>query len=357
MKIRKGKCFIHEKYKDVFNTDAKYLGVTLPTDLKLKGRIPKRFERKFSIKKKIGENPLFRGNANHSLIEDNLLFIMLTESKSKEDFYEALCDLKRIVTEKKIEKIAMHKSSLKLVKGQSYKKTLKMLAEIFEDVEIEFIVCKSILIIPLILLLLFILSGFMTGCPVVNNEPIPLIIGDKDIIDEPDESQQEQTTIPGFSKITVTENTPNVQLYNCEGNTVYFVYTITQPLNNEVVGTYEELEKAWEYINNEKQSYENYYDEANNKYLLKNSNGEYTDVLTEYKLEESGSKYNVVKYESRVLFFTDAISPGKCSAKDWNAYESLDSGEYDIQFRISTFDIDTHVSCPSPTVNVKVTVE
>lgn len=356
MKIRKGKCFIHEKYKNIFDTDAKYLGVTLPTDLKLKGKIPKQFERKFSIKKKIEDSPLFHGSVNHSLIEDNLLFIMLTESKSGEDFYEALCDLKRIVVEKKIEKIAIHKSSLTQVRGQSYKKTLRMLAALFEDTEIEFIVCKS-MFAPFVLLSLFILLGFGAGCLSTNKEPIPLIIDDKDKIDEPMEQQQEYIKIPGFSEITVTKDTPNVQLYNCEGNTVYFSYTITQPLSDEVVGTYDSMEKAQEYINGARQSYEHYYDGANDKYLLKNSAGECTDVLTEYKMEENGSGYDVVKCESKVLFFTDAISPGKSSAKDWNAYESLDSGEHDIQFRISTFDIETHESCSSSTVNVSVTVK
>ena len=52
-------------------------------------------------------------------------------------------------------------------------------------------------------------------------------------VGEASEQVAEFTEIPGYAKITITESMPELDLINPKGNTVYFVYTISE--NGEIL--------------------------------------------------------------------------------------------------------------------------
>ena len=62
-----------------------------------------------------------------------------------------------------------------------------------------------------------------------------------------------------------------------------FVYTITKPMDTVQEDTFTTAEQAQNYINSHAVTYENYYNSETNGYQLKDSNGNVTDILTEYK--------------------------------------------------------------------------
>ncbi len=149
--------------------------------------------------------------------------------------------------------------------------------------------------------------------------------------------EQEYTTIPGYSKVTATQGQV-LQLLNPEENTVYFVYTITLEKSSEIVQSFDSADKAQSYVNDNPAS-------AGEK------------SITEYAVvQNENGTFDVVKIVSDVLHTTNAISPGK--AVDWTVTDSLSTpGEYDVKFRISTYDIETEEPCYGATVDVDIVVK
>lgn len=168
------------------------------------------------------------------------------------------------------------------------------------------------------------------------------------------QASAETITIPGFSSITVDKNSRELQLYNLDNNTVNFVYTITENLSEENVGSFDTQEEAMTYIADNEHKYQNDYSTEGDYKLIDMETNEPTDIYTEYKSQEDNGKFNVVKTESKVIYITKAIAPGK--AINWDVLSSLDAGEHNLQFIISTYDVDTNVQCYGAVLDVKATV-
>lgn len=167
---------------------------------------------------------------------------------------------------------------------------------------------------------------------------------------------QESTKIPGYSNITATKESGIVKLYNLPENTVNFVYTITEQESSEEVKTFDTVEDAQEYINSNNKTYTNYYDEASKKYELKDESGNVTDELIEYKAtKKDDGTYTVNKVVSKVIYFTKGIAPNKYV--EWDVSKFFDTGVHNVQFRISTYDVDTNIACYGATVNVTITIK
>ena len=128
-------------------------------------------------------------------------------------------------------------------------------------------------------------------------------------------------------------------------NTVNFVYAITKPMDTVQEDTFTTAEQAQKYINSHAVTYENFYNAETNEYLLKDSNGNVTDTLTEYKsiANTAYGTFAVIKVTSKIIYFTNGIAPGK--AVDWNVCNSLGQGTHEVQIRVSTYDIETNVQC------------
>ena len=198
------------------------------------------------------------------------------------------------------------------------------------------------------------------GKPVV---PLPDIEMDSDAGDwdgegnktgEDSVASQENTIIPGFSTFKATKEACLIKLYNFPENTVNFVYTITKPITKEAVETFDNIDEAQKYVTENTENYTNYYDEATNNYQLKDKNGNPTDIMIEYKSVTEGDKYVVYKHESEIVFFTKGIAPNK--SFDWNAYETLGVGVHNVQFRISTFDVESNAACYGAVQDVVITI-
>ncbi len=129
-----------------------------------------------------------------------------------------------------------------------------------------------------------------------------------------------------------------LQLLNPAENTVYFVYTITMEKSSEIVKSFDSADKAQDYVNDNPAS-------AGEK------------SITEYVVvQNENGTFDVVKIVSDVLYSTNAIEPGK--AVDWPVTDSLPNpGEYEVKFRISTYDIETQEPCYGATVEVDVVVK
>lgn len=234
--------------------------------------------------------------------------------------------------------------------------------------ELTFVRIESNLLL-FIILLGILLGGIclLTQVPVGNNEqpilPLPDIEMDSDAGDwdgegnktgEDSVAAQENTVIPGFSTFKATKEACLIKLYNFPENTVNFIYTITKPITEEEVEVFDNIDDAQKYVSENTENYTNYYDEATDNYELKDRNGNPTDLMVEYKVITEGDKYIVYKYESEIVFFTKGIAPNK--SFDWNAYESLGIGVHNVQFRISTFDVESNAACYGAVQDVVITI-
>lgn len=169
-------------------------------------------------------------------------------------------------------------------------------------------------------------------------------------------ANQEVTVIPGYADIIAKSGQSAVPLYNPDENTVYMVYTITEKVNTEIVGHYSDIAEAQGVVNENKVEYENVLESGVYKVKDK-ATGETSTTYLEYKVISSASGgYDVEKSESNVLYFTKAIAPGNKASEDWDIKQSLGTGEHEVQFRISTYDIDTESMCYGAVVDVNIKV-
>lgn len=219
----------------------------------------------------------------------------------------------------------------------------------------------------LILVILFILLlGMISSCIFLSKDnpkipENPFDIEDSNFWDgkeqqngDVSQANQDSTIIPGYSKINATEGSSMVQLYNPPENTVYFIYTITSLENKEKEKTFENINEAQEYINDNTVTYSNYYDEQTNKYMLKDEFGNITDKFIEYKIEQTKNGNDVYKLTNKVIYFTKAIEPN--NKKDWNVLDFFDKGTYNVQFRITPYDINTKEVCYGAISDVEINV-
>lgn len=174
--------------------------------------------------------------------------------------------------------------------------------------------------------------------------------------------EQENTIIPGFSTFKATSKANLIKLYNYPENTVNFVYTITKPLSTEDIEEFDlvdennkdNADKAQKFVNENQEKYTNYYDEGTKNYALKDSKGNVVDIMVEYKIKKTDTKYIVYKVESEVIYFTKGIAPNQ--SVNWNVYEALGVGEHNLQFRISPYDIETNALTYGAIQDVKITI-
>lgn len=167
-------------------------------------------------------------------------------------------------------------------------------------------------------------------------------------------TEQESTTFPGYSTITATKGASMFQLQNPKGNTVNFIYTITEKESEETVKTFKDQAKAATYVNDHNKTYKNVKD--GNKYVF-DVDGKKTTQMVEYKLTQSqdGKSYIVTKIVSNLIYFTDGIAPN--SGKDWDIMDYLGKGTHDITFHISTFDVNTNMPCYGTNMSVTIIVK
>ena len=226
----------------------------------------------------------------------------------------------------------------------------------------EFIRVEKKNILPIILLLIgcgVILSASfiikhpddISPDPIKSDESQQVGEGDP-ITTENSDFYQESTIIPGYAKIEADSERNLIPLSNPEENTVKFVYTILVKESEVVDKTFDDYSEAANYIIDNSVEYTNYKD--GNNYTLKDSNGDITNYLIEYKAKENDTKTDVIKTTYKVVYFSDGIEPGYHI--DWNCYESLGVGDFETQFRISTYDVDTSVQCYGAVQNVHIVV-
>ena len=90
--------------------------------------------------------------------------------------------------------------------------------------------------------------------------------------------------------------------------------------------------------------------------IIKASDGTTSNIITEYKGEAvSDNEYKVYENTYRVVYFTKGIAPGK--SVEWDIYKSLGPGVFDVQFRISTFDVETNAVCYGAIETVHIEVK
>ncbi len=224
---------------------------------------------------------------------------------------------------------------------------------------------KKNVLIPILLVCL-------TGCVLIggsiwyNNRPIeeepntPIEMDDsqqtgqgEEIRTSDSEFYQESTVIPGFAEIEAAQGADLIPLSNPEENTVNFVYTILKEESSEVDKTFTDATEASNYISENTVEYKNV--EENGQYLLELPNGEKTTEFVEYKTKENGDKIDVVKNTYKLVYFTKGIAPG--NHVDWPCYEYLGSGDFNVQFRISTTDVETDAQCYGAVQSVHIMIK
>ncbi len=224
--------------------------------------------------------------------------------------------------------------------------------------ELTFIrVEKKAIIIPFIILLLVLgalIGGsifWLRGCnsDEPGDDPIdPLAMdasqkeGEGDQMRTPDSDfYQESTVVPGYAEVEATSKAALIPLSNPEENTVNFVYTILVNENSEVVKSFDDAAEAAAYAKENTKQYSNV--REGDAYKLEDQDGNRTTEFIEYKTEANGNKTDVIKNTYKLLYFSDGIAPG--NHIDWNCYEYLGVGTFDLQFRISTYDVNTSSQC------------
>ena len=107
----------------------------------------------------------------------------------------------------------------------------------------RYIVCLILLIIILIgLCSFFIIKIIKYKTPIDNNTKITDFLIEDDNIwdgkmnyDNIQDNEDNKISIPGYKKIIVDNNNPNIKLVNPSDNDVYFVYTITNIETEKVI--------------------------------------------------------------------------------------------------------------------------
>lgn len=207
---------------------------------------------------------------------------------------------------------------------------------------------------PIIILLLLLLGAIVVGGTIylTKNPPTkpvdPITMdeqqkeGEGQQIQTNSEFYQESTVVQGYAEVQATSKAALIPLTNPEENTVNFIYTILLTKDSQVVKTFDDMTAAYEYVRENKFDYKNVKD--GNDYKLEDQNGNLTTEFVEYKpiTNESG-KVDVFRNTYDLIYFSDGIAPG--NHVDWNCYEYLGVGTFDLQFRISTFDVVTSEQC------------
>lgn len=221
-------------------------------------------------------------------------------------------------------------------------------------------------ILPIILILL--LLGLLIGGLFVytNNKPVedepnnPLTMDDsqkegqgEEIRTSDSEFYQESTVVPGYAEIEATQEAALIPLSNPEENTVNFVYTILNEKSSTVDKTFDDADAAYAYVNENTVTYENYKD--GNTYAMKTPDGSITSEFVEYKTEENNGKIDVIKKVYDVVYFSEGIAPG--NHIDWNCYQYLGKGDFNVQFRISTYDVETSSQCYGAVQSVHIVIK
>ena len=222
--------------------------------------------------------------------------------------------------------------------------------------ELTFIRVEKKSIIPLIILLVAligILIGALVllpgGTPEEPEDPIdPLAMDSSQKEGEGDQQRtpdsdfyQESTVVPGYAEVEATSSAALIPLSNPEENTVNFVYTILLSEDSQVVKSFDDAAEAAKYVSENAKEYTNI--REGDAYKLQDKEGNKTTEFIEYKTETNGSKTDVIKNTYKLIYFSDGIAPG--NHVDWNCYEYLGTGTFDLQFRISTYDVETSAQC------------
>lgn len=222
--------------------------------------------------------------------------------------------------------------------------------------------------IPLLLLLLPLLAALSLGLYFGTrpNQPIdPPGIEDDNTHDwdgnehnngSNSKAASENTVIPGFASVTANQTANNVQLYNPKENTVKFVYTITEQISEKKIATKKTIEEAQSYVSANEHNYTNDYENETSYRLIDKTNNQPTDTYVDYQIKETKkNQFDIMESKSKVIYFTKGIKPGK--AVDWNIYQSLQPGEHELKFRISTYDVKTDQQCYGAILDVKATIQ
>ena len=153
--------------------------------------------------------------------------------------------------------------------------------------------------------------------------------------------EQESIVIPGFYKFTATEGGNNLQLYNPEGNTVYFQYEVYKVESSRTEASFPDIESAQAYVAEHNTEYTCEAEDA--RYVLKDADGNLLDSVILYRAMGDGDVYDVLAEEASILYQTKLISPGQQVL--WDAYGALGKGQHDIKLKVSTYDIETGAEC------------
>lgn len=168
---------------------------------------------------------------------------------------------------------------------------------------------------------------------------------------EQSEYSEEMILIPGYSNVVLKEE--SLQLYNPTDNTVDFVYLLCNNIKTKVEASFENAEDASLYVKQHTIEYNNTKEDGYS--LINKKNGELTNKYIYYKCQMEKGKYNVIRTEGDVIYFTDLLAPGK--AVDWDARTFLKEGENAILMAISTYDTGTGAQCYGATQMVNITVK
>lgn len=208
----------------------------------------------------------------------------------------------------------------------------------------KFIRVERCILIPILLFIIFIVLLLSIN---FGNKPKNIKIDDSAIDwngENPNTKgtiDQENIEIPGFYKFVATEKNTSVPLYNPTSNTVYFTYSIFEITDSSVAATFNSETEAQEYIRNNEIEYT---EQDNN--IIDNNTGNILETVPYFKIMQSNNQnnqYEVVKEELKLLSCTDMIKPGKQVL--WNPYNYIQKGEYNLRFKIRTFDIESGLEC------------
>lgn len=208
----------------------------------------------------------------------------------------------------------------------------------------KFIRVERSILIPILLLLLLI--GFIVIN--INFKPSNINLDDSAIDwngENPNTKgtpNQENIELPGFYKFVATEKAKSIPLYNPTNNTVYFTYSVFQITESSIVKTFDSEIDAQTYIKNNEVNFTEEKDGNTYKLINKDTEKE-IDSVYYYKIIKSNNQYSVIREKLQLLSCTNMIKPGKQVL--WNVYEYLSKGEYNLRFKIRTFDIETGAEC------------
>ena len=161
--------------------------------------------------------------------------------------------------------------------------------------------------------------SLFNGCNIQNSKPLL------------DEIQSATYQVPDLKEFVITDDKNYIEFTNSEENKYPIYYLLTRDVGHRVACSFESNEEALAYIQENQQEY--VIKKENNLYwYFTEDDIEGYSYKTCFYVEKSENSFDVIEYDTHLVYRTVDIKPGE--TVEWDVTKYLVKGDYDIRVEI-----------------------